>query len=223
MTDKGSAPNWQRLQLADFGSTAEGARPGLVATQKKPQVAAKHENEKSQGYLEGYNEGLSAGRAEGLAAGEAAGAAEGQQAADQLLQLSTKLDLALTMFDHELAEEVLALSLEIARQMLRQTIAAKPETVLPVVEDALSQLPHLHAVIYLHPEDASLVRKHSGEQLSHAGHRIHEDARLQRGDAVIESSGAQVDATLAGRWRRIMESLGSKTPWIDEERRNETR
>lgn len=222
MTNKGSAPDWQRLQLADFGSTAEGARSNATTNRKKALAATQHDNEKSQGFLKGYNEGLSTGHTEGFAAGETAGAAEGRQAADQLLLVASKLDLALTRIDREIAEEVLALSLEIARQMVRQTIAAKPETVLTVVEDALSQLPHMHAVIYLHPADAALVRKHSGDQLSHAGHRIHEDNRMQRGDVIIESGGAQVDATLATRWRRILESLGSKTPWIDEERRNET-
>lgn len=214
MTDKSSAPKWQRLQLADFGTPDKGNLQGL----KGNRVAPNHEHEQRQNLQKGYDDGFKAGRSEGLVVGEAAGAAEGRQAADQLLLLATNLDLALSVLDHELAEEVVALSLEVARQMLRQIIAVKPETVLPVVEEALNQLPHLHAVIYLHPDDAKLVREHSGDRISHAGHRINEDVRLHRGDVVIESSGAQVDATLATRWRRILESIGNKTLWIDDKK-----
>ena len=219
MTDKVSTPNWQRLQLADFGSPSENVRPGLTLAQKKPQTAAtRHEHEQTQGFLKGYDDGLSAGRVEGFAAGETAGAAEGQQAARQLLSLAASIDKSLTRLDLEIAEEVLALSLEISRQMLRQAVNVNPETVLSVVREALNQLPHQHATIYLNPEDAVLVRKYSGDQFSRVGHRIHEDAQLQRGDVIIEANGAQVDATLATRWRRIVESLGSKTPWIEDEK-----
>lgn len=216
MTDKGSAPNWQRLQLADFGNPAEGTPSSLPFAKKKNLAAAKREHEQIQAFSKGYEDGIKAGRSEGFAAGKADGAAEGKQAAEQLLLLATKLDLTLSMFDQEIAEEVLALSLEVARQILRQAITSQPETVLTVVREALGQLPHQHAGIHLHPDDAELVRKHSGDQFSHAGHRIHEDDRLQRGDVIIEASGAQIDATLATRWRRVLESLGSKTPWLDD-------
>lgn len=216
MTDKESAPHWERLQLADFGSPGGSPRRGLVSGRETAHAASKQEAEQTQGFQKGYGEGLKAGHAEGFAAGEAAGAAEGQQAARQLLSLAASVDKALTGIDEEIAEEILALALEVARQILRQEIAIKPETVVTVVREALNQLPHQHAAINLHPDDAALVRKYAGDQFSHVGHRIHEDGRLQRGDVVIEASGGQIDATLGTRWRRIVEGLGSKTPWIDE-------
>lgn len=215
MSDKGSAPDWQRLQLADFGSPTANVRPALNSRQDSAHAAsAKQETEQKQGFQKGYNDGLNAGRAEGFAAGEAAGMAEGQQAARQLLSIAAKLDTAVNGLDQDIAQEILALSLEVARQILRQAITIKPETVLAVVHDALNQLPHQHATIYLHPDDAQLVRNFAGEQLSHIGHRIHEDPRLQRGDVLIEASGAQIDATLATRWRRVVESFGGEASWI---------
>lgn len=217
MTDKGSAPNWQRLQLPDFGSQTGDARPGLTLAKKAQAGASKENNEQTRGFQKGYEDGFSAGRSEGFAAGEAAGAAEGQQAARQLLSLAASLDKTLASLDQEIANEILALALEIARQMVRQVVHTKPEAVLSVVREALNQLPHQHAAIHLHPDDAAQLRQYSGDQLSHAGHRIHEDAHLQRGDVIIEAGGAQVDATLATRWHRIVESLGSNTRWIDGE------
>ena len=219
MTDKTPTLDWQRLELADFGSTSNKPRPVAATVQQKNSGASsKQEHEQTQGFLKGYDDGLVAGRVEGFSAGESAGAAEGQQAARQLLSLAANLDKSLTGLDQEISEEILALSLEIAKQIVRQTVTIKPETVLAVIREALNQLPHQHAAIYLSPEDAELVRKNSGDQLAHAGHRINEDPLLQRGDVVIEANGAQVDATLATRWRRIVESLGNTTPWIDDEK-----
>jgi flagellar assembly protein FliH len=219
MTDKKSTLNWQRLQLADFGSTSDKIRPIAPVVQKQnPDPKGKDEHDQTQGFLQGYDDGLVAGRIEGFTAGEAAGAAEGQQAARQLLSLAASLDQSLIGLDQEIAEEILTLSLEIARQILRQTVAVKSEVVLAVVREALNQLPHQHAAIYLNPEDANLLRKNSGDQLAHAGHRINEDPLLQRGDVVIEANGAHVDATLSTRWRRIVESLGNNSLWIDDEK-----
>ena len=215
MTDKKSTPDWQRLQLADFGNTIQKTRPASPVEQ---QQNTQHEQDQTKGFLQGYGEGLAAGHIEGFSAGEAAGTAEGQQAAGQLLSLAANLDKTLTGLDQEISEEILALSLEIAKQILRQAVAVESETVLTVVREALNQLPHHHAVIYLNPEDAQLVRKHSGEQFVHAGHRISEDPLLHRGDVVIEANGSHLDATLATRWRRIVESLGNNSPWISDEK-----
>jgi flagellar assembly protein FliH len=79
----------------------------------------------------------------------------------------------------------------------------------------LEQLPLLHASIHLNPEDASLARLRAGDQFAHAGHRIHEDTKLLRGDVIIEAGGSHLDASLETRWRRVMEALGQQTPWID--------
>lgn len=214
MTDKPPQQNWQRLQLVDFGGPAEGTHAALTPARPNKHAGSRKEVEQSRAFSKGYEDGLSAGHAEGFAAGAAAGTAEGQQAAQQLLSLAGSLDKALGELDGEIADEILALSLEIARQILCQVIAVKPEAVLPVVHEALNQLPHQHATIYLNPEDAALVRKYSGDHFTHVGHRIHEDSQLQRGDVIIEANGAQVDATLTTRWRRIVESLGGKGAWI---------
>ena len=114
------------------------------------------------------------------------------------------------------ADDLLALSIEIARQVVRQTVAVKPEVLLGVIREALQELPLLHAAIHLHPEDASLARLRAGDQLTHAGHRIHEDSKLKRGDVIIEAGGSHLDATLAARWRRVVEALGQQAPWIED-------
>ena len=160
----------------------------------------------------GFAEGREAGYAEGLDAGRTAGYAEGKAHAEEeaarLTRLADGLDQALHVLDNEVAEEIMALAIEMARRMVKLTLAEHPETVLETVRTALLQLPQGHAQIHLHPDDMALVRQHLGEPLSHGGHRLQEDARLQRGECRIDGQGAQVDATLETRWRRVLESIG---------------
>lgn len=152
---------------------------------------------------------------EGYSAGYAAGRAAAQEEASHIARATASLDASMAAFDQHVGEELVALALEIARQVLRREIAARPEAILDVVREALLQLPHQHAAIYLNPADAALVRTNVGEALSHAGHRIHEDASLKRGDCIVETGGSQLDATVATRWRRVVESLGLDAAWTE--------
>lgn len=159
------------------------------------------------------DEGFAQGRAEGERTGFKEGQAKAQKEAQRLAQAATTLEQGLAAIDGQIADEVLALAIDLAREVVRQEIAARPETLLAVVREALGQLPHLHAAIYLHPEDASLLRSYLGDQLSHAGHRIHEDAKLARGDCILEAGGTRIDACVATRWRRVLANLGLAAAW----------
>ncbi|MFX3880801.1 FliH/SctL family protein, partial [Streptococcus suis] len=89
--------------------------------------------------------------------------------------------------------------------------------VVAVVREAINQLPHQHTAIYLNPEDASVVRSHIGDQLTHAGHRIFEDGAIARGGCKVESGGSQIDATVPTRWDRIVESLVDGAEWLEHD------
>lgn len=172
------------------------------------EIERMHEEIRAAGFEEGKREG----HAEGLAAGERKGYAEGKARAEaeaaRLAALADRLDQSLSGIDHEVAEELMALAIELARQVVHRTLDEHPEAILGTLRAALQQLPQGHAQIRLHPEDLALVREHMGEQISHGGHRLQEDFALQRGDCRIDTQGAQLDATLETRWRRVLESLG---------------
>ena len=92
----------------------------------------------------------------------------------------------------------------------------KPELILPVVKEAVATLhPNVgHPVLFLHPDDAALVRTHLGDQLAHNNWRILEDPALTRGGCRVEVGASEVDATLETRWRRVIEQIGISRDWL---------
>ena len=198
---------WERWELASFDPPVP-VNPLLPRGETAITLSTAEEIERrlQQASEKGHAEGHAAGYAEGKLLARAEGA--------RLAALTTQLDAAVTTFDQQVAEDLLALALDIARQIIRQIIAVKPEVLLETVHEALAQTHHPHATIHLHPEDASLVRSYYGDQLAHAGHRIQEDRRLERGGCKIEAGGSQIDASLATRWQRIVASLGSNADWL---------
>ncbi|MRR50878.1 MAG: flagellar assembly protein FliH [Rhodocyclaceae bacterium] len=217
--DEGKLSAWERWELASFEEGGEGGRltpkPVEPAAPPPPAPPSAEEIEtikrlaREEAFAAGREEGLKRGYDEGYQQGQA----EAQEEARRLATVTQALETALTEMEQEVAEEILGLSVELARQVLRHELTAQPDALLDVVRQALAQMPHQHAAIYLHPDDASLARSYLGDQLAHAGHRIHEDARLSRGDCLIESGGSQVDATVATRWQRVIESLGLQAAW----------
>jgi flagellar assembly protein FliH len=214
---------WERWELASFD-----AAPAAAAAAKKPAAATPPPAETppdlsavklptaeeiEQIHQQAHDEGFKKGRGDGYQAGYKEGQAKALAEAQRFTHATAKLERALGELEASVADELLALATEIAREVVRQEISARPETLLSVVREALAQLPHQHAAIYLHPDDASLLRSYMGDQLTHAGHRLHEDFKLARGDCILEAGGTQVDASVAMRWRRVLEGLGIAAAW----------
>lgn len=212
---KSTLTAWERWELASFDSATEpngNARAMPGASVAKPEDVQQMRERARQ---EGHEAGYAAGRAEGLAAGLAQAEAAGRAEALRLVETLQSLERCIAELNQAVGDDLLALSLEIARQVVRQTVDVNPDALMVVIREALGQLPLLHATIHLHPEDASLIRLRAGDQLAHAGHRIHEDPTLKRGDVLIEAGGSHLDASLAVRWRRVVEALGQPSAWID--------
>lgn len=198
---------WERWELASLdaeplvaANTSDGASEASV-TVSSTELEQLRETAHKEGYTAGY----------------AAGQEDSRREAARLAQAADNLEHSLSQLDQAVADELLALAMEIARQVVRQEIKQHPEHLLNIIHEALSQLPHLHTTIFLHPDDASLVRELAGELLTHGGHRILDDTRLQRGDCLIESGHSQTDATVATRWRRVLATLGLSADWSYKE------
>jgi flagellar assembly protein FliH len=158
-----------------------------------------------------------AARAEGYAEGLAAGRTEGEQACGHMKHLVEGFSSTLDNFDFRLADMVLDLALDVARQVVAGELAARPERILDVVNLALKQMAETsrEARLLLNPEDAALVRPHLDQVLDKNRLRIVEDARIVRGGCLIETSQGDLDATLPTRWRQVVQVLGSNQGWIE--------
>jgi len=183
-----------------------------------------YESGHAEGLQSGYEEGSRKGHEEGYAAGQQQGLSEGRETgqsaaqeeareqnaviAARLTALVDAMDQALDAMGQEVAEEIVALAIELARQMIGRAFDGHPETAAAAVRQALALLPQGKVNIHLHPEDVALVREYLADQLEHGHHRLIDDETLTRGGCRIETANSEVDATVETRWRRILEGLG---------------
>lgn len=156
-------------------------------------------------------------RVEGYAEGLAAGRVEGEQACGRMKQLAESFSSTLDNLDFRLADMVLELALDVARQVVAGELAARPERILDVVNLALKQMAETsrEARLLLNPDDAALVRPHLDQVLDKNRLRIVEDVRIVRGGCLIETTQGDLDGTLPARWRQVVQVLGSNRNWID--------
>ncbi len=166
--------------------------------------------------------------AEARAEGHAAGMIEGRELAYAEGRIETGWETAsirqiAQAFGHEvadanekMAQDVLNLALDLARAMIGSALQIKPELILPIVSDTIRKLPNVQqaASLFLHPEDAQIVREHLHEELEEFGWRIVEDAKLSRGGCRVDTPNNEIDASVEQRWKRISAALGQQSDWL---------
>jgi len=160
---------------------------------------------REQATVEGYEAGLRAGRAE--AAQEGA----------RVRELADSYASALDNLDFRLADMVLDLALDVARQVVAGELTVHPERILGVVKLALNQMAETtrEARLIVNPVDAVLIRPHLESILDKNRLRLVEDVRIVRGGCLIETNQGDLDATLQARWRQVVQVLGSNQGWLE--------
>lgn len=188
---------YQRWELNSLDGSARATVPLPTAEEV--------ENTHRQAYQEGFAAGYRDGK----------GKVDAELA--RLNQLMSALDGALSQFDEALSQNLLSLSLDIAKQMLREALRVRPELVLPVIREAVNSLPQAsqHPHLKLHPEDAALVRSLMADELNHFHWKLIEDSRMERGGCRVETTNSEIDATMESRWKRILVALGSEGAWLE--------
>jgi len=197
---------YQRWELSSFESPANDTVDRRQGGDRRQSAAPDPTPELTE---QAYHTGL----AEGIRRGA-------QQAAADIERLKgcvASLGGLKAQTEREFAGEVLALALELARQMTRRALKVRPELIVPVVQDALARAvqPAQQATINVHPEDAVLLREHLGEQLAAGGWTIAEDAQMARGGCTLQSAANQIDAATGTRWRQVLAALGQTGDWLE--------
>lgn len=174
---------------------------------------------------------LAQARAEGFSQGEAQGhaqvtlewqqrmdeyvAGQGQEAAKRLDAVVQTLSASLGDLQQNMAQEVLELACEIARQVVRQELRSNPHALKPVILEALGMLVSdgRPSSVRLHPADYALVSP--ALQLDIAGAAVQwvADVSVPVGGCLVEKAGMVVDGSLEKRWQHAIAPLGLDLAW----------
>jgi flagellar assembly protein FliH len=140
---------------------------------------------------------------------------QAQDAAQHFSALFGTIQNQLAAAQQTMAQGVLELSCELARQVLRQELSVNPNVLLPVIREALDMLgaEHRSAVVRMNPADLEVLEGLMTSDFAGMALNLRADPALQLGGCVVESAGMVVDATLQKRWQRAVATLGLDSSW----------
>lgn len=203
------------LPLPEPQEAAEAAAPVVDEAEHLAQLAQAQQQAHAQGHAEGVAQGRSEAGLEWQQRMDDYMAGAGQETAHRMEGLVGALDASLSELQQRMAQEVLQLACDIARQVVRQELKSNPQALLPVVREALDMLvtEGRPATVRLHPQDLEHLEQPLRQEF--AQHKLQwlADADVAPGDCLVESSGTVVDGGLDKRWRRAVAALGLVSAW----------
>jgi flagellar assembly protein FliH len=208
----------QQWQFGALDTAAQLLAAQVVARQEQASEQ-QAEVQRQESFQAGFTQGLVQGRAQAQAELQQQMAEflanQSQQAAERFAELLAAAQLELSQARQVMAEGVLDLSCELARQVLRQELSVNPHVLEPVIHEALELLgaEHRSAVIRLNPSDMATLGEALTGAVQHMDISLRADANLEPGSCVVESAGMVVDATLQKRWQRAVATLGLSSVW----------
>jgi flagellar assembly protein FliH len=208
----GTFASWSPGTLAGDGSAAPQSgvhKPQPPAPDKPaaPDVGQQLRAARQSGYQDGYRDGL--------AALEQFKQSFAAQMSAQIGALTQSYGQELDALQQDMARALAVSATHLARQIVRTELAARPELVATVAQEALDTLlmSARQVTVRVHPDDHPLVAQGAAEVLSARGARLLADTSIARGGCLVESDIGVIDASIAARWKRAVASLGCEEPW----------
>ncbi len=218
---------YQRWEMTSFGEEAvvadskaskdatSIAAANAAASAQLANIAAmaqQIEDARAQAHTEAYAAGMEEGRAAGLAEGRA----QAEEERRSLRQIAETFGTEVAQANELIANDMLDLSLDLAKAMLKTALNVRPELIIPLVREAIHYLPTLQqpTLLHLHPDDMAVVAAHMNDELNAVGWRVVEDTHMSRGGCRVEAVTNQIDASTTTRWQRIAASLGKESDWL---------
>lgn len=193
-----SAVRWDLPAVA--GKTVQGRRAGRTVSEL--------EDVEQRAHKEAF--------AKGHAAGLAAARAESQQALNQAKTQVANIDKILGAIaqpfrelDAQIEEQLVALAVSVARQLVRRELRIDPSQVIAIVRETVALLPAAtrDVRVHLHPEDANVVREKLATPTADRAWTIVEDPVMPRGGCRVTTDTAHIDARLETRIQGIMATI----------------
>jgi len=202
---------YQRWEMASFGDDRPSQNISSTASIAKlsEQISSARELARQEGYAAGLIDGRNKGLEEGRA-----------QAAKEVMQIQSiakSFQEEIAQANELIAQDMLDMSLDLAKAMLKSALAIRPDLILPIISEAVHYLPSVQqpALLSVNPADAVIVKQYMGEALSKSGWRIVEDKYIERGGCRVETASNQIDATTSTRWQRLTSALDKNNNWLE--------
>ncbi|MGA7800079.1 MAG: flagellar assembly protein FliH [Gammaproteobacteria bacterium] len=198
--DQASCQSWAP---PDVGASAGGGQAVQGSAVRPPNLLTAEQIEEIQ--RQAYDEGFAQGRGDGLADGQR----EIRAQVEHLQQLMATLAAPLEELDQQVEQQLVALSLAVARQLIRREIKTDPGQVVAAVREAIAVLPLAvrKVRIHLHPDDAALVREALAIGEPEQGWQVVEDPVVTRGGCRISTDTSQIDATVEARMQAAITAV----------------
>ncbi|WP_292994687.1 flagellar assembly protein FliH [Nitrosomonas sp.] len=197
---------------------AEAEAEASIQADEQPQVSLPTEEEVAAIFQRAKEDGYAVGLQEGNAAGRQIAEIEVKAEVARVQELLSKLDKDLHEMDQQVADSLLELAIALAQKVVAQALKLKPELIIPIVQEAIRNLPNAmqHPRLFLHPEDAKLVLVHLNDQLEQDHLCVREDEQISRGGCRIEASGSEINGSLEVRWQRVLSAIGQNDGWLEK-------
>ncbi len=197
-------PRPDGLRSQPFGSIAPG-RPG----------AATHvhaEDLEQAAFCRGFSDGEKKGYEQGERDGRDAALQQLDPVLQSLRQMLAELESLRRRESRNVENELVELALAVARKVVGQEVAARPDTVAHLLRDAIGQVEHAGTLtIRLNPADLERLSDVSPQLLNglvEPGRvRFEADASLSVGGCFIESEAGDIDARVEQRFRVVEEAF----------------
>jgi flagellar assembly protein FliH len=201
----------------DFGAvdTASLLMAAQVKAREEASVLVKNDAIRQEGYAEGFAQGHAQATLEGQRQISEFIARQGREAAQQFAAIFKAAQKQLTESEQVMAQGVLELACEVARQVLRQELTVNQNLLKPVISEALGVLvaDSTAAMVRLHPQDLKALQGNLDGDQFNLTLTLRGDESVTRGGCLIESAGTVVDGTLEKRWARAIATLGLDSSW----------
>lgn len=206
----GTESAYERWELPHMGGRIEEVNEHDI----QPLTAEQLAEIQSQARKEGHAEGLAKGKKEGLAAGKK----QIDESVKRLEKILQAFSEPLEEVNEAVEEELIALAMAVAQQIIRREVQQDPQHILSVVREAMGELPSAarQVRIYLHPEDAGLIREaYDTDDVEERPWKIVDDMALSRGGCRIESQTSRIDASIEKRLNTVLATLMGGTRATD--------
>lgn len=212
----------------DVGQTAPVPAAPTVEAEPAPAAPSIDLDEllreaRQQAYAEGFQHGHDAGSQETRDALEAPVRRSAEETAVRMGQLLHSMGDQLIASEQRIARQILELSCDIARQVVRQELKVNTRHLRAVIGEALEQMVEdgLPATVRMHPQDLALMKGALIETLGESAPELVADPDITPGGCLVQSPSSAVDATIEKRWARAIGNLGLSLEWNPEEARDE--